>query len=98
MFGQRRKRKGNECGVSFVVCLDSEVVVHFKLYYKSMFESPEEDKVNCILIYLIFCRMVTSVLIYPKLSTHPDEDSQEPILALNQDLEPDVNEQKAEML
>ena len=40
-----------------------------------------------------FCRIVTSVLICPKLSIHPDEDSQEPILALNQDLEPDVNEE-----
>jgi hypothetical protein len=42
--------------------------------------------------------MVTSVLVYPKLSTHPDEDSQEPILALNQDLDPDVNKENGHVV
>ena len=30
-FEQIRKHKGNKFGVSFVVCLDLEVVVHVKL-------------------------------------------------------------------
>jgi hypothetical protein len=71
MIGQRRKRKGNECGVIFAVCFDLEVVACFKLYYKSIFESSEK-RVKCILIYLIFCRMVTSVFICPKLSINEE--------------------------
>jgi hypothetical protein len=42
--------------------------------------------------------MVTSVLICSKCSIHPGEDSQEPILALNQYLEPDVNEENGHVV